>query len=221
MTFGILLAAGAGTRMNNKNQIKSLIKYNDQFLFTYSLNIFLKNKNIDFVYFVVNPDYISFFKNKIQKLYHKYKNKLIVVSGSKKSRQHSLIECLKVIKNKYQEEFNKSIFVTHDIARANVDNFLIDESIRVAKKYQFSTAYYPVHDAIVELNKKQYNYIQRSNKYLIQTPQSFIGKLLNFSKIDYESKDLIGMMKLKLNSKNMFLGKINNFKITISQDLKK
>ena len=29
------------------------------------------------------------------------------------------------------------------------------------------------------------------------------------------------MMKLKLNSKNMFLGKINNFKITISQDLKK
>jgi 2-C-methyl-D-erythritol 4-phosphate cytidylyltransferase len=64
------------------------------------------------------------------------------------------------------------IIITHDAARINVTEKIIDDNIMITKQYGYASTVLPLHDSIMEL-KKEMHYLERSNKYIVQTPQTF------------------------------------------------
>jgi 2-C-methyl-D-erythritol 4-phosphate cytidylyltransferase len=65
----------------------------------------------------------------------------------------------------------QDILVTHDAARINVSRKIIDKNIEIARKYGFASTVLSLHDSIVEV-KEQIKYLERSHKYIVQTPQT-------------------------------------------------
>jgi 2-C-methyl-D-erythritol 4-phosphate cytidylyltransferase len=162
MTYAIILAAGFGSRFV-KQPIKPLFVINKKPIFLHSVLTFLKNKNIDKILLVVNKDY--------ENLYKKYLSKnILTCHGDKSFRYQSLINGVSFLEKKYSLNKN-DIIITHDAARINVDNEIINQNITISKKYGYATTILPINDSICEINKIS-KYIDRNNKYLVQTPQT-------------------------------------------------
>jgi 2-C-methyl-D-erythritol 4-phosphate cytidylyltransferase len=64
------------------------------------------------------------------------------------------------------------IIVTHDAARINVSNKIIFDNITTASKQGYASTVLALHDSIIKLDK-QASYLERSHKYIVQTPQTF------------------------------------------------
>jgi 2-C-methyl-D-erythritol 4-phosphate cytidylyltransferase len=63
------------------------------------------------------------------------------------------------------------ILITHDAARININNEIINQNIAVATKYGYASTVLPLRDSIGQLTNT-IQYINRSHKYIIQTPQT-------------------------------------------------
>jgi 2-C-methyl-D-erythritol 4-phosphate cytidylyltransferase len=169
MNYGIILAAGNGTRLEIKNPIKPLVLIKSKPLFYHSLSTFLNNKQINEIVLVVNQKYHNAYLQYINQ--HKFKKPVYVIDGSNQARHLSLLIAMNFLKDKKQLNIN-DIIVTHDAARINVSNELINSSIAIAKKYGYSSTVLPLYDSLCEITNKS-KYIERSHKYLVQTPQTF------------------------------------------------
>jgi 2-C-methyl-D-erythritol 4-phosphate cytidylyltransferase len=158
------MAGGIGNRLK-ANVIKPLLPIKGKALFTYALDVFTNNKNINKVIIVINNKYVNSF-NKILK---KYKKVDICFGGT--NRQDSLVNGMAHLKNKFDLKPN-DIIVTHDCARINIDNKIINDNINVCQKAGFASTVLPISDSICEITNGC-KYIDRQNKYLVQTPQTF------------------------------------------------
>jgi 2-C-methyl-D-erythritol 4-phosphate cytidylyltransferase len=61
MIYAILLAAGTGTRLRQK-QIKPLVLIKQKPVFLYTVDTFLKQSKINRIFLVVNPKYTNQYK---------------------------------------------------------------------------------------------------------------------------------------------------------------
>ncbi len=212
MVYAIVLAAGDGLRMQ-MNCPKALIKVKNKPIFMYSLLALSKNKNVNKIFVVARKGH----EQKYQKEFNKYiKNRNVqILIGDDNNRQESLKKSITQINSLVKLNKN-DIILTHDCARINLTNELIDQSINTAKKQGYSTVAIKANDSLFDIKTNQY--IPRKDIYLIQTPQSFQYKYWKNKDVK-NSTDLFSYLGLKLNKKNIVNGTIFNFKITVEQDL--
>jgi 2-C-methyl-D-erythritol 4-phosphate cytidylyltransferase len=170
MNYAIILAAGNGSRTQNK-KIKSVINIGNRPLFSYVLETFCKHKLIDKVILVINPQ-----KQKLFKLGILSKNtKISICQGDNASRQNSLVNGFKHL-GKIVKLKNNDIIITHDVARPFISPKIINDHIKNTKCYGYSTTLYQINDSMCEIIKNKINYLNRENKYIVQTPQSLLFK---------------------------------------------
>jgi 2-C-methyl-D-erythritol 4-phosphate cytidylyltransferase len=166
MTYAIILAAGLGHRFK-ETPIKPLFPIKGKPLFLHSLNVFLSCKNIETIILVINKEHRVSYLKYIDKL--KSKN-CYLTFGDPKQRYKSLMNAMMYVQKNFSLQPN-DIILTHDAARINVTPKIIKQSILVAQKYGYASTVLPIHDSIGEIIKTV-KYLDRHNKYLIQTPQT-------------------------------------------------
>ena len=121
MIYGIILAAGSGSRMKIK-QKKQFLVINNKPVIEYSIDKFLSIKKINKTIIVINE---SDKNNKtiktLQKKYNNYisKDKLCFVVGGKE-RYNSVFNAISFIDKCYGIKTNDKVLI-HDSARPNVD----------------------------------------------------------------------------------------------------
>ena len=233
MIYGIILAAGSGSRMKTKDK-KQFIKINNKPILFYSIDKFLKVKKINRLIIVINKNDFdnSIFKS-LLKIYNKdiSSGKINFVFGGKE-RYDSVYNALSFI-YEYMDVKSKDKVLIHDSARPNVDINDINNLIKNLNKYKAVTLGYKLSDSI-KLIKKSNNSlkqviksIDRNSHYLISTPQGFDFKTIyNCYKKFVKTKkklnitDDMQIIEYFSNEKGYILDSNRlNFKITTKEDL--
>ena len=179
MTYGIILAAGQGSRMKTKEK-KQFIKILNKPVLFYSVDKFLSIKNIKKLIVVINNDKSNArIFNEILKNYNKEidAGRLAFVFGGKE-RYNSVYNALSYL-NEYCNVSTKDKVLIHDSARPNVDIKDIKKLLLYLNKYNAITLAYKLSDSIKLIKNIDSNIklvlksVDRDNFYLISTPQGF------------------------------------------------
>ena len=221
MNFALVLAAGSGTRMNNK-QPKQFLMVNNKPLFYYSVESFNRNKDIDAIVIVTNNEYIEQVQNWCIE-YNLCKVKSVVKGGQtrQESVYNGLQELSKIVDNP------KDLVLIHDSARPLVAQRIINENISVGKEFGAADTVIHATDTIIKSkNEKTIDEIlNRSELYQTQTPQTFeFGIIKNAherAKID-NIPDVTDDCKLVLHygkDVHFVMGDKFSFKVTTPEDL--
>ena len=235
MVYALILAAGNGSRMKI-NKKKQFIKIYNKPLFIYSVDKFLKIKNVDKIYINFNKDdenIKEILKFRID--YKKYidKNKIVLIFNGGKERYNSVYNALKHIYDDNKINVNDKILI-HDSARPN---FSIEDTknlLNLLKKYKSITLASKSIDTLKIIYDKKNNKsikeikntLNREYIYNIKTPQGFnINILFNsynkFMKSNIKNiTDDIMIIEKFSNEKSYILETDKyNLKITTKDDL--
>ncbi|MDR0675222.1 MAG: 2-C-methyl-D-erythritol 4-phosphate cytidylyltransferase [Mycoplasmataceae bacterium] len=215
MTYGIILAAGIGERFK-KTPIKPLFLIKGKPLFLYTVDTFLDSQRIDKILLVINQKFKKQFQGYLAS--PKYRS-ILICDGDQRARWKSLIKAMDYLSSHCVLKPN-DIIVSHDAARINLTTKIINDNILVTNKYGYASTVLPLHDSIMEF-KDQALYLERTHKYIVQTPQTFQYKFWKKHQIKVETDvtDLFTYLKLKINQSNLVTGNLLNFKITTIEDL--
>lgn len=233
MIYGIILAAGSGSRMKTKDK-KQFIKINNKPVLFYSIDKFLKVKKINKLIIVINKNDFdnSIFKS-LLKIYNKdiSSGKINFVFGGKE-RYNSVYNALSFIDEYMDTKPNDKVLI-HDSARPNVDINDINNLIKSLNKYKAITLGYKLSDSIKLIKKSNdclkqvVKSIDRNSHYLISTPQGFDFKTIYncYNKFVKSKKKLnitddMQIIEYFSNEKGYILDSNKlNFKITTKDDL--
>jgi 2-C-methyl-D-erythritol 4-phosphate cytidylyltransferase len=173
MMTAILLAAGNGLRLEGAATPKQFIRVKRIPLYQYSLNTFLKHRDISQIILVVNESFVSIVQDEVKKL---QKLKQIHVIAGGKHRQDSSYAALTYAQLHVQPDY----VVLHDVARPLVTKPLIDRVVQQVKKSYAVTLGRKVNDSLFVTNEDDSlsSYISKSDVYLSQTPQAFSFHLI-------------------------------------------
>ena len=233
MVYALILAAGNGSRMK-MNTKKQFIKINNAPMFIYSVDKFLKIKNIYKIIINFNKDD----KNKIEiinfiKKYKKYiaDNKIIIIYNGGKERYNSVYNSLKYIYENFKIN-NKDKLLIHDSARPS---FSIEDTkvlIKKLDKYNSITLASKSIDTLKEVYsnnsslKQIKNTINREYIYNIKTPQGFNLKKLYTAynkfiktKIKNITDDIMIMEKFSKEKSYILDTDKYNIKVTTKDDI--
>ena len=167
---GVILMAGLSTRFGGPKN-KQLCLLNNKPIFSYSIDAFSSSKIIDKLVIVVNKDN----KDVVTKYLNEKNIKASMILGGK-TRQESVENALSSLKCDAED-----IVIIHDGARPLVDDIIIKEVGKAAKKYGAATTYLEAIDTIAVKSDKDEikEFIERTAVAQIQTPQAFKFGLLN------------------------------------------
>lgn len=167
---GVILMAGLSTRFGGPKN-KQLCLLNNKPIFSYSIDAFSSSTIIDKLVIVINKDN----KDVVAKYLNEKNIKASMILGGK-TRQESVENALSSLKCDIED-----IVIIHDGARPLVDDFIIKEVGKAAKKYGAATAYLEAIDTIAVKSDKDEikEFIERTAVAQIQTPQAFKFGLLN------------------------------------------
>lgn len=168
MNYAIILIAGEGKRFSNKIP-KQFVQIGGKPLYFYTLEKFVSNSHIDEILLVVHKDYILDVENEL-KTFNFSKKVHLVIGGS--TRQESSFLALKSLRDKASDN---DIVLIHDGARPLVSEKIINENIKASENNGAITTAIKVKYTIgkSEDNFSVNEYVDRSNLYEIQTPQTF------------------------------------------------
>jgi len=215
MNSAIILAGGSGLRMK-ENIPKQFIEINNKMILEYSVEEFIKNKNIDEVIIVCHEKWFTIIKNK-------FNNKAKIIRGDKTrslSSYQGLINC----NNKCKK------VLIHDGARPLVTQKIINDNIFNLNQYEAVVPVINNSDSLINSDTMQY--LDRNSIKKIQTPQGFQYQLIlnaysEFVNLISDTRDLFkDDLSLLLNySTNLnylfYNGNQSNFKITNKKDINK
>jgi 2-C-methyl-D-erythritol 4-phosphate cytidylyltransferase len=155
---------------------------------------------------------------------HKYKNEFkkwipkdVLICDGGKERQDSLVNGVNFLKTNFKLSPN-DIIITHDCARINIKNNIINRNINTTKKHGYASTVLPITDSLCEVTNVS-KCIDRRNKYLVQTPQSFQYKYWKILPTK-NTTDLFTYLNMRFEKKHLVIGNRENFKITTKDDLK-
>lgn len=212
----VIVAGGKGKRMS-ADISKQFIELKGRPILYYTLDKFLKNKNIDKVVLVLPEDEIDYCKENILDKYSLNVWKL--VSGGKE-RSDSVYCGLKSI------EGNAEIVLIHDGARPFVSNEIIENGIKYAKLYGAAACGVTPKDTIKVIGENGFSKEtpNRNTLFAVQTPQSFKYNLILKAHESVREKGTVvtdDTMVAELYGEKVFLyhGDYNNIKITTPEDL--
>ena len=204
----IILAAGSGSRFGAKKQFKKL---NENPIWVYSLNTFIRSECVDELILVIPNDSLETLKKSQAFISLNKKNNIKLVSGGG-SRKDSVINGLRVVKKA------NNIVCIHDAARPFIKTSYIKNSIDACSEFDGAIIAVPTVDTVKKVdNNLIKNTINRESLWMAQTPQTFKkGKLLyaikNFSHLNITDESMLmeeANFKIKLIEGDQY-----NFKIT-------
>lgn len=221
MKVAIILSGGVGSRMGI-NIPKQYIEVNNKPIINYSLSTFLDDEQTDAVVIGISSEWKNFVEKQIKTLNPRKK---VYFSESGETRQYSIFNALKVIRDKgYSED---SIVIIHDAARPLVSKELIHRCYDACLESDGGMPVVAVKDTVYysENGRQISNLLDRSKLWAGQAPEAFIfGKYLSV----HENMSREELLKIngstEIAFKNglqieMIQGDPMNFKITTPEDL--
>lgn len=222
MNIAIVTAGGTGSRLGHDIP-KQFITVNDKLIIVYTLEALQKNDNIDIIIVACLSGWSKLLESHA-KQYGISKLKHIVEGGD--SGQLSILNCLNHIKDFASAD---DLIVIHDGNRPLVDDFIINESIRICKKHGNAIASVPIYESVLQLSTKEEclyseKAYKRDSLVRTQTPHTLtfsalykMYKTLTSKKIDIPA----ACNAIILSGQEVFLspGSEFNFKITTQEDL--
>ncbi len=205
----IILMAGNSTRYSKKNN-KNLELLNNKPVILYSVETFLKNKNIDEIIIVAKKEE----HNKLSKILPS--SKIIKITTGGQERRDSAYNGLKIAKN--------DIVLIHDGARPNIKESYINNCLKEIQHTDGCTIGVKSKDTIkiVDKNNNVIETTERNNTYLIQTPQCFhkdiLMKLHETNRKQNITDDCMLLEQAGYQVK-IIEGDYSNIKITTKEDL--
>ena len=214
----IVLAAGQGKRMHSKIQ-KQFMELNGMPVLCYSLRCFQESPLIRDIILVTGEEHVSWCREEIVEKYGFTKVSAVVSGG--KERYDSVYEGLSVCRD-------TDYVLIHDGARPFIDNAIIERGLAAAAETGASVVGMPSKDTVKiaddEGNVKETP--DRSNVWIVQTPQIFRYSLIYDAYTSIREKNMTGItddamvaehetgVKIRFSE-----GSYRNIKITTPEDL--
>ena len=209
--YAVIVAGGLGTRMGN-HLPKQFILVKDKPVLYYSLKAFLDAYDDLLIILVLPVEYTDMGQEIIDAYFDKER---IRITAGGDTRFQS-------VKNGLALTDDESIIFVHDGVRCLLTQELIYRCYDKALETGSAIPVIPTRDSVRMLNEEGNDAIQRDKVVLVQTPQTFHGKiLLPAFQIDYKDKftdeaTVAEAFGLKL---SLVEGEENNIKITRPMDL--
>ena len=213
--YAIIPAGGKGKRGNTSTP-KQYIRFHGKELIVYTLEVFQKCNLVDEIIVAAEPPYFSPL-NKIIKDYNLTKISQIIEGGEE--RQDSVYNALKAIKAD-----NNDLIAVHDAARPLLPEDILSKAINTAKEKGNALVCLKARDTLLKGDQIVKEYLDRSEIYYVQTPQTFkYGDLMKAMKRAYQ-KNFIGTDESMLIKElgidiNIVEGSMLNFKVTTMTDI--
>ena len=182
--IAIVLAAGAGKRMNSK-VAKQYIELNEKPILWYALNTFSESKLVSDIVLVVGAGEEEYVQKEIVDKYGFDKVKLICQGGAE--RYLSVWNGLQAIMDAgflvtdSSNGNNRNVYIAiHDGARPFVTEQILQDTLSAAKQYKSCVAAMPVKDTIKIADEDGFaaQTPKRDLVWAVQTPQVFEGLLI-------------------------------------------
>lgn len=225
MIYGEILAGGSGTRMGNTEMPKQYLMLGDRPIIIHTIEQFLINQSFSKIIVCCPKEWVSYTEDLLEK-YNIDTNRVdIAVGGS--TRNETIMNGCKLIEEKYGLT-DKDIIVTHDAVRPFVNQRILDDNIKLSKKYAAIDTVVSATDTIVysKDGKIISDIPNRKECFQGQTPQTFnIKKLIAlFSSLTVKEKEILTdgckIFSLKGESVGLVDGEVYNIKLTTLYDLK-
>ena len=208
--FAIVVAGGQGARMQN-DVPKQFIEISGKPVLVYSLESFFRAE-VDVLILVMAKKYFERWESVKKKWLPKHS--IQIVEGGD-SRFHSVRNGLKCVDG-------PGIVAIHDAARPCVSTQLINSGYEAAEVHKSAVAAVALKDSIREKSGSITTSRDRSNYYLIQTPQTFDIDLLKkaySTPYDLRFTDDASVVTSDGHEVHLIEGCYENIKITTDGDL--
>lgn len=167
----ILLLGGSSSRFNNKiNKVLMILEHD--YVFNYSLKLFVEDENCQQIIVVVNEDIKIEFINIIKVLYNDEKLKKIIIISGGATRLESVQKGIRSITNDIDK------LIIHDGARPLIRKNDIDTINDALNIYDASTLYEKCTDTY-RIEKDGLESIDRNKLMKVVTPQGYLRKTFN------------------------------------------
>ena len=208
----VILVAGNSTRYG-QNRNKNFENIQGKPVILYSLEEFHKNRYIDNILIGAKEEEIPIIQNILQK--EQFTKPIDMIVGGN-SRQETVYHCI--------QQTEADIVVIHDGARPAIKQEYINQCIESMKEFEGATVGVPSKDTIkiTDENNVVIQSTQRSNTWIVQTPQCFERKILLDMHEKYKQEKMTDDCMLLEKNKNkvkILEGDYTNIKITTYEDL--
>lgn len=211
--FAVIVAGGSGTRMNSEIPKQFLI-LSGKPVIMHTISAFFASLEKPKILVVLNQQQFSYWKD-LCELYQFNIKHQIVLGG--KTRFHS-------VKNALKEIDGEAVIAIHDAVRPLISTEIISNSYQQALKIGNAVVAVPSKDSVrwQKANGETQN-LNRSEVFLVQTPQTFQSKLLKKAyEQEYSEKftDDASVVEHFGEKINLIAGNPENFKITFPVDIR-
>lgn len=219
MSYAIIVAGGAGTRMG-ASRPKQYLMLNNRPVLAHTLQTFHKTGLFKAVVLVLPPINMAAHVCEIT-AYGKMGPMLYVSGGS--CRQDSVFRGLRALRPFAEPD---EVVCVHDGVRPLIDGTLIWHCLKAAQNYGAAIAGVPVTETVKRCNSNGQieATIPRNNLWLAQTPQAALYQLLwlahqNARQNNFNATDDAALLEAAGIPVHMVPGSRGNIKITLPEDL--
>lgn len=209
----IILLGGKGERCNLPLN-KVFNKVNNEALFKYSLNVFLKLEANEII-LVSRKEDEALLKKELEDYDFPIREKIKIVCGGK-TRQDSVYEGVKETRSEY--------VVIHDGARPNICSSDVLKAIEIAKKTGSSLLARKETETIKKVNEDKVTTLDRASLWIAETPQ-VLKRILLIEALEkarkegfYGTDDTVLLEKYFNVSPSLVPSTTYNLKITTKED---
>lgn len=223
MNYGLILAGGVGQRMRRTGMPKQFLEVFGKPIIIYTLQKFEYCEDIDEIVIVCHPSWKEYMESMIQR--YGLKKIEAVISGGK-DRQDSVLNGLKYIQANGASD--EDVVVIHDGVRPLIQENILSENVRIAKKYGNAMTVRPVIESVVITSDDEAgfeDFKKRDDTYSLTAPQSFRLGVLTQAYKDIAGKNApIPLLDSALvftylgNKVHIIKENNNNIKVTTPED---
>ena len=187
MNYGLILAGGVGQRMRRTGMPKQFLEVFAKPIIIYTLQKFEYCEDIDEVVIACHSSYKDYMESLLKRF--GIKKVKAVISGGK-DRQDSVLNGLKYIQSIGAKD--DDVVVIHDGVRPLIQESIICENVRIAKKYGNAITVRPVIESVVITSNDEAefdDFKKRDDTYSLTAPQSFQMGVLTQAYKDIKGKE--------------------------------
>lgn len=187
MNYGLILAGGVGQRMRRTGMPKQFLEVFGKPIIIYTLQKFENCEDIDEVVIACHASWKEYMESMIKR-YGLKKIKAIISGG--KDRQDSVLNGVKYIQNNGAAP--DDVIIIHDGVRPLIQESILSENTRVAKKYGNAMTVRPVIESVVITDSDEAGFSdfkKRDDTYTLTAPQSFQLSVLTKAYEDIKGKE--------------------------------
>ncbi len=187
MNYGLILAGGVGQRMRRTGMPKQFLEVFGKPIIIYTLQKFENCEDVDEVVIACHASWKEHMESMIKR-YGLKKIKAIISGG--KDRQDSVLNGVKYIQNNGAAP--DDVIIIHDGVRPLIQESILSENTRVAKKYGNAMTVRPVIESVVITDSDEAGFSdfkKRDDTYTLTAPQSFQLSVLTKAYEDIKGKE--------------------------------